>query len=441
MTRPARLSLLVLLLAPLSAWSNGGPDGWNPPSGLGDGAPDGSVTVRLLREDLRLVVGDDPNRYDVEARYQLSNPGAAVRVRYRVPVAVGTFASAEMGAEGTDLTAAAASVSLELGGKSQGCRVEPAQEGPVPIPFPDGATGEQPVIDGWCVADLDVPAGASQLVLRYRAATNWVDWSTSKSALPSWGTRDLIYPLFPAAGWQGEPELHVTLEAPTWDGMTRVVHPPGATSARGIHTWSWPRADLRALSALLVRIEPGPVLTHRYLVAMNGSTSQFAFTGTARTSTTLGEARYGASLAVDGQAATAWCEGADGLGVGEWIEISARHVPPYRECRMQGIALVPGYAKNATTWTENSHVKAVDIGPCGGGGTPYRAVLESPTRYDTSAQLVEIPYDSENKFLEQMASPKDWKDVCFRVTLREVTPGTRFADTCLSEVAGVVNCG
>lgn len=144
MPRIQRLAVLAFALTLLStaAWPNGGPVAWNGPAGLGDGGPRDAASVRLIREDLSLKVGEDPDVYDVEARYTLSNPGAPVAVRYGVPL---TWSDPGEGTpEAEALQKAAGSVHVELAGASVPCALEPVQGQPAVIPVP-GDKGDDPV--------------------------------------------------------------------------------------------------------------------------------------------------------------------------------------------------------------------------------------------------------------------------------------------------------
>ncbi len=430
---------LGLLLVSLAAWSNGGPVEWNGPTGLGDGTPRGSSPVKLLREDLKLTVGADPNRYSVEARYTLSNPGAPVTVRYGVPITVAQLGDAEVST--AELQKAGASVSIELGGAKKGCKVE-MEQGQVSLPVPDGILDEgPPQVRAWCVTDLTIPSGAEvPLTLRYEAETLYVDGETSKSAMVSYASRDLIYPLWPAGGWAGKPTLNITLDAKGWDGMTKVVQPAGVKSSGGVHTWTLPNADLRALGSVVVRIDADRVLGHKKLVATNAETGAYTMKLGARASSALSGGSYGAEMLLDGKGETAWCEGKDGDGVGEWVELTVARGPTQAYCQLEGLVIVPGYAKSQAVWDNNNRISALTLGPCGGAGE--RVSLDVAKRYDASARLVYMSMGMSDLFQSlserAMKSPKDW---CVRVTLQEVQRGAKYQDTCISEIAGLVNCG
>lgn len=63
---------------------------------------------------------------------------------------------------------------------------------------------------------------------------------------------------------------------------------------------------------------------------------------------------YYASNAMDGKRATAWIEGADGAGLGEWIRFDFD-----REIVLHRILWQPGYFKSPAIWAENNRLSAV----------------------------------------------------------------------------------
>lgn len=63
---------------------------------------------------------------------------------------------------------------------------------------------------------------------------------------------------------------------------------------------------------------------------------------------------YYASNAIDGKRATAWIEGADGPGIGEWIRFDFD-----REISLHRILWQPGYFKSPAIWKQNNRLATV----------------------------------------------------------------------------------
>ncbi len=65
---------------------------------------------------------------------------------------------------------------------------------------------------------------------------------------------------------------------------------------------------------------------------------------------------YYAANAIDGKRSTAWMEGADGAGVGEWIKFDFDH-----EITLHRILIQPGYFKSPEIWSGNNRVATATV--------------------------------------------------------------------------------
>ena len=63
---------------------------------------------------------------------------------------------------------------------------------------------------------------------------------------------------------------------------------------------------------------------------------------------------YYASNAIDGKRSTAWIEGVDGPGIGEWIRFDFD-----REINLHRILFQPGYFKSPSVWAQNNRLATV----------------------------------------------------------------------------------
>lgn len=63
---------------------------------------------------------------------------------------------------------------------------------------------------------------------------------------------------------------------------------------------------------------------------------------------------YYASNTIDGKRTTAWIEGTDGPGIGEWIRYDFD-----REINLHRILIQPGYFKSASIWSQNNRLARV----------------------------------------------------------------------------------
>jgi hypothetical protein len=65
---------------------------------------------------------------------------------------------------------------------------------------------------------------------------------------------------------------------------------------------------------------------------------------------------YYAANAIDGKRSTAWIEGVDGPGLGEWIRFDFD-----REIKLHRILIQPGYFKSPAIWAQNNRLATVTV--------------------------------------------------------------------------------
>lgn len=63
---------------------------------------------------------------------------------------------------------------------------------------------------------------------------------------------------------------------------------------------------------------------------------------------------YYAANAIDGKRSTAWIEGVDGAGIGEWIQFDFD-----REINLHRILILPGYFKSPQIWAQNNRLASL----------------------------------------------------------------------------------
>ena len=118
---------------------------------------------------------------------------------------------------------------------------------------------------------------------------------------------------------------------------------------------------------------------------------------------------YDPSLAVDGSLSTAWNEGVDGLGKGEWIEI---HTEDDKTEWITAIVLSNGYQKSDETFLYN--------------GRPLKVRLDFSD--GTTATVDNLYFDEVLTFGRAVYA--NW----VRITILEAKGGKKYADTCISEI-------
>lgn len=117
---------------------------------------------------------------------------------------------------------------------------------------------------------------------------------------------------------------------------------------------------------------------------------------------------YYAANAIDGKRSTAWIEGVDGPGLGEWIRFDFD-----REINLHRILIQPGYFKSPQVWAENNR-------------------LESLTAYFSDGSSRELTF--ANRMDSQKVDVGSIKTRWVRFVIKSVYYGTD-PDTAISEIA------
>lgn len=119
---------------------------------------------------------------------------------------------------------------------------------------------------------------------------------------------------------------------------------------------------------------------------------------------------YGPELVLDDNTQTAWNEGVDGPGIGQWIRVSA----PTKQ-RVSGVFIRNGYPRKELTYYNNHRIKNCTIELSDG----YKLTT---TLQDSYNQWQDIAFDQEHDTL--------W----VKIAIDSVYEGQKYDDTCLSGV-------
>lgn len=133
-----------------------------------------------------------------------------------------------------------------------------------------------------------------------------------------------------------------------------------------------------------------------------------------------GDNKYNEKMLCDGNFNTAWCEGAEGDGKGEWIEFHLKDHPGRSagKTAFKGINVANGYLKSKDIWKKNSRVRQfrMDI-----NGKAVCYIDLSDSMFDQHVIFSGAHYS---------VGPGD----VIRLTITEVYPGDLYPDTCITEI-------
>jgi hypothetical protein len=133
-----------------------------------------------------------------------------------------------------------------------------------------------------------------------------------------------------------------------------------------------------------------------------------------KSSSTLNGGNYNVYNIYDNNYKTAWVEGIIDYGIGEWIEYQFSTLND----SIEGIEFCNGYVKNKKTFKENSRVKKMKMYL---NGKPY-AIIN-----------LEDTYATQLFYFDDLIK-SDLKNIRIKFEILEVYPGTKYKDTCISEL-------
>lgn len=134
-----------------------------------------------------------------------------------------------------------------------------------------------------------------------------------------------------------------------------------------------------------------------------------------------GNRHYDASCAADLDYETAWVEGWDGPGIGEWIE----YFFPGNNPRITTIIVCGGYIRTRKTWEENGRPKKLKVSI---NGQPFTTLHLDDIYAEQRFDVGQIGWSREEGTKPGNAS------IRIRFDILEVYPGTKYNDTAISEI-------
>ncbi len=151
--------------------------------------------------------------------------------------------------------------------------------------------------------------------------------------------------------------------------------------------------------------------------------------------------KYAVENLMDRDLSTAWVEGVDGLGAGEWVQIDFQE-----DATLHGLRIAEGYWKNWETYRENARPTALLLEFSDGtqmevplhtytledsqGGTPLGVASENPVTQSSPEQ-----WDRVKDTIGFLSFGREITTRSIRITIFETEAGTSFEDTCISEIS------
>jgi hypothetical protein len=415
---------------PISLWfvsaavfANGTPIARCDLAATGNIVPVRQEGIELQQETLQVVV--DGDWLSVRVEYRFLNPNGATTIPYGFPVDyenpewcndcddVSDKEKARVGKPLRD-------VRIEANGKATTTReiVEPVATGVPPQPFRRT----------WILTDLPFPENDhSTVTVSYRVRSLLNDWAWSTSFKPAYSKRKFRYVLSPSANWGNGKVARLDIDIDIakltrFGGKLMSITPAGHSQQGGHLRWQLRDADLHELQALGIEYDDEVRLVGELLARQRIPATDIV---RAQASSTLADAtepgRHDIAKVLDGDLASAWCEGAAGDGAGQSLTFEFRP-----GVSVEAIAILNGYAKSGGVYLANGRVTKMTA----------KIAEQKPI----SATLPEHDFGQLSpgtlaSFIDWIVDDPPYRDTpTVTLTLDAATPGTKHADTCISEI-------
>jgi hypothetical protein len=392
--------------------------------------------VEMVSEKLDIELQQDAAL--VSIAYQLHNPGKAVKVEMGFPCAVAVELEYNEDAtekpikalpqlEGFALAADGKPVESKLvrdHAKLPGAREEMEFGEP-------GST----VITGWQVVSIPFAAGQTvSVTVRYK---NPYYREISSISDDTYTSAPMMRYLFSAAAlWKGPIKSgEITVRATGLKAGDVTLSHPKRFQKEG-NQWKWNFTDFEPTMQDDLEIVVGDASWEKENWSPDDAGGTYAVRGrftkidqlkksgkwffisrqyTATASSNLkpsGELTYEAANLTDPDPEKAWVEGAEGDGIGESVTLTMK-----KPAKASRILLSNGYTKSEETFARNNRVKRLSVSV--NGAAPFSA---------------EIP-DGLNRECAIDLPPQAGPVETVKLTIAEVYPGSKFKDTCISDIA------
>jgi hypothetical protein len=278
-------------------------------------------------------------------------------------------------------------------------------------------------IAGWLVSEITFAAGEEKPVLiRFRSGYPQHEWSVSSNV--STGPAVFKYRLSTAAVWAGPIATgKITLRPagiPAED--LKVIKPVNRFKKSG-DNWVWKFENLEPTLADDLEIEARPPMRSSPVSYTGKDGSRYVSRGDRWTMAHLNYQVTASSTLPDSDGRSydagnvkgmgrqeSWSEGADGPGIGEWLEIKPEVAKP-----LDAIEMNPGYFKSDDLFQANARPRNV------------RVDLNGEHSFTAS-----VSDDRSSCWIPIRGYDKPVKKI--RLTFLEVWPGKKFEDLCVSGI-------
>jgi len=414
----------ILLAVPSVLFANGGPIDGSDVHATGNIRMIQKKDISLDTEDLRVEFDGDYAVVRVE--YHLTNHGKKDTVTYGFPVDYTRPEDREFTEELKNAGKPLQNIIIEADGKALKTREykEPKKRGK--------KEKQPPYLRAWTVTDLEFGEAEQKVVIvSYRVKNFLDDWSYSKSFQPVYSDRTFTYLLSPSGSW-GDGivrKLSIAIDSSkikSKAGVIKKIVPKGYTISDDIIRWEFENFDIKKAKDLKVIYNDTARLMSEFLVTER---MPARLVKQAKSSSTLKNpadpGRHDPSKALDRNLDTAWCEGANDDGIGQSLTFELK------DAIISGVGIINGYAKNEETYQSNNRIKKIKLIMIQKNGEKKEEIVDLP-----KTDFSRLNREAVAPFIDWVLDNGDPYETTKNITLviQEVYPGSKYHDTCISEV-------
>lgn len=414
---------VIVLSTPAAVPANWGGTAGDGSFGSGNFEALGATQVELVNEDLRIDLYKDHAAVTVE--YLFRNTGSDVLVRAGFPDIL--FSKRNQIEDYRIEVDGAALAHKHIIGKEI-----------TSIPLPDNAaemneeSGDGKLRMSWFVSEVPFKQSEEKKVkitCRSPYQMSFGGFSDDSDYDPE----TFRYLISTGATWKGPIQRGtITITVNSGDPDRITVQPAGRFKRAGnVITWTFENYEPLWADNILVNLNnPVSVKSAHYNPAEEFHASWYSFEGNkyfaviqtygVNASSTLRPVEtYNADKAKDWERGTAWVEGKEGDGVGEYLVLKLKKPAPITQ-----IGLIPGYAKSRDAYFNNNRVAQMTAVING----DYKVTSTIPDEF-TSYNL---QHPKAYHFIDISGYGKPVNTI--KLIIDKVHPGAKFQDTCISEI-------
>jgi hypothetical protein len=432
----------IVFLFPTLLFANGSPINMSEIYGTGNIQMMKKQNISLDEETISVVI--DGDYANVKVEYQFKNRGNADTVAYGFPIDLYYESEQVLDLPEKSLT----NFKIEdTSGFLKTFKYTPRSEGEV-AKLLAGSANYQKRVREWFIAEIPFKEQEAKTIkVSYRVKSRLDDIVYTKSFRPAFSDRTFTYLLKPSQNW-GEGivenctikiDLRKLLQA---NGIIKEIHPRGYVNKEGILIWKYSKLDLKGADEIRLVYDNSAAALTKYILEERIPSKYIVSTNASSVLKTdeINIYNYESKNLFDDDLSTAWCEGIKGHGEREWVEFNFSNVS------IGAIGIINGYTKREAIYYANNRIKKIKLDveyvPMAFGEVKRSGgSKEALERETTVIELKQKQFNELNKnvqapFMSWLADYDDnYRNVIkIRLSVLEVFPGTKYDDTCISEV-------